>query len=462
MTPTLLPESIVFYLDLSTNILSKKNLLKGIEQFIKDKLNKIPNCSFSCFYFLQENTPFLSEEMSNIKEIKNQINTDWKKREISQSNFENGLFYCLSFLAQKAAQKAGNYRVIVISDSPSQKSSEYAEALMELVETVKNFPTFIDIIRIGGNERYSDDVKLRIISTLTSGGLFYAQNEKEFLSKFVALAKNKTLPDLRVEGGQEIDKDKKLYYENVAKLLTTAEPNLGPCLICGKEICEYCSLPEDKISCPLCGKPYHECCAALYTWKKNIGLKNIFRCVNCGGLIKLDEHRVYEINGEPYPGEEETGGKMLEELEEETWNPEGETPAEITESQSSIEEEKHIEKEETTQQASTTQSSDGIAEEGVIKKGKFKVKRGLFGFQPVGVAADEKEQEEKAKEEKIEELKTKESTMTEEEKAALARKRLAERRKKKKMRNGIRICKVCSHQLKPNERICPNCGSPAF
>ncbi|MHA1777727.1 MAG: hypothetical protein DRO88_08825 [Promethearchaeia archaeon] len=453
MTPKLLPESIVLYLDLSTGILSKKMLQKGIEQFVKDKIKKIPNCTFSCFYFLKDTTPFLSEEFKDFKSIKNQINSDWKNRESSQSNFENGLFYCLSFLAQKAAQKAGNYRVIVITDSPSQKSSEYAEALMELVETVKNFPTFIDIIRVGGKERYSDDVKLRIISTLTSGGLFYAQNDKDFLGKFVALAKNKILPDLRAEGGQEIDPEKKLYYENVAKMLQPAEANVGPCLICGKDLCEYCTLPEDKLVCPLCNQPYHECCAALYTWKKNIGLKHIFRCVNCEGLVKMNERRVYEINGEPYPGDESPHLEETAELEgEETWNPETDmTTSSEAEEPAKIEEEKS--KEESVKVPETSSNGE------VKQIGKVKVKRGLFGFQPIGMADDE---EESNKPESTTAEKEQEPKMTEEEKLALARKKLAERRKKKKVKNGIRICKVCSHHLKPDERICPKCGSPAF
>lgn len=457
MTPNLLPESIVFYLDLATDILSKKILQKGLDQFVKDKLQKIPNCTFSCFYFLKETTPFLSDEFTNIKDIKNQISSDWKNRELSESNFENGLFYCLSFLAQKAAQKAGNYRVIVITDTPSQKSSEYAEALMELVETVKNFPTFIDIIRVGGKERYSDDVKLRIISTLTSGGLFYAQNDKDFLSKFVALAKNKVLPDLRVEGGQEIDKEKKLYYENVAKMLKPAEGKVGTCLICGKDLCEYCTLPEDKLVCPLCNQPYHECCAALYTWKKNIGLKHIFRCVNCEGLIKMDEKRVYEINGEPFPGEEQPPIEETLEMEgEETWNPETDSTESTESSESEVETTKLPKEEEKTSKIS---ESDKDSSGEVKQIGKVKVKRGLFGFQPVGVAKDEGESEETESGSDSE----KEEKMSEEEKLSLARKKLAERRMKKKRRdNGVLICKVCSRPLKPNQRICPHCGSPAF
>ncbi len=452
MSKNNLPESIVFYLDLFSEVLPKKNLLKGIDLFVKDKLHKIPKSTFSCFYFLKDNVPFLSEEMTETKVIKNQINKDWKNREASQSNFENGLFYCLSFLAQKAAQKAGNYRVIVITDTPSQKSSEYAEALMELVETVKNFPTFIDIIRVGKKERYSDDVKLRIISTLTSGGLFYAQDDKDFRGKFLALAKNKVLPNLRIDGGQEIEPDKKIYYENVAKQLVAAKSGSESCIVCGKDLCEYCNQPDDKLECPICGKGYHECCGALYAWKKNIGLKNIFRCISCGGLVKLDERAVYEINGETFPGDEvEMTPEALEEemQEEETWSP-GESEAD-----------------ETTEEAPETKPEEKVSSEAnnndKKQNGKFKVRMGLFGPTPVGL---NKEGDDAGTEDEalatVSAPASEEKTLSKEEKAAMARKRLAERRKSRKSSTGIRLCRVCSKRLKPNERICPNCGSPAF
>ena len=46
------------------------------------------------------------------------------------------------------------------------------------------------------------------------------------------------------------------------------------------------------------GKQFHECCAAMYSWKKNIGFKHIFRCPKCHTLLKLDEEVVYKLNGE--------------------------------------------------------------------------------------------------------------------------------------------------------------------
>jgi len=425
------PESIVFYLDLTTDILSKKDIVKSIQTFLDEKIKKNPKTSFSIFQFTEGNEPILSDEMTDIKELVHNIGEGWKNREQTQSNFENGLFYCLSFLASKAAISLGSFRVICITDSPSKKGSEYAEALMALVETVRTFPTFIDIIRIGKEDMYPDDVKLRIVSTLTSGGLFYVSNAKEFKITFVGLAKNKTLPDLREEGGQEIEKDKKSYYENISKTLVETEDPTKRCILCSKKSCDYCSDEKDIWKCPQCGNNYHECCAALYSWKFNIGLKHIFRCVECGAITKLEEALVYQINGMIPPGEEE----IKEEIVEEVWSPEPETPP----VEEKIESVKEVPKQ---------------AEE---NPKQVQVKHGLFG-KPI----PRKRTPEKVTTEKKEEIEEKSKSLSATEKAASARRNLAHRKRQSTKDGTIRICKVCSSRIKPGARSCPNCGSPSY
>jgi len=102
-------ETIVFYLDLASKkaILSKKDLAKSISSFLTEKLIKNPKTVFSIFYYKDDSTPFLSEEMQDIKELTDIIQNDWKNRKVIESNFENGLFYCLSFLAGKAVEGEG-------------------------------------------------------------------------------------------------------------------------------------------------------------------------------------------------------------------------------------------------------------------------------------------------------------------------------------------------------------------
>lgn len=441
--PSKIPEIIIFYIDLESKLIKPKKIFKILENFIEEKKEKIPNSTFSTFFYKQGDVPFLSEETQDSKTLVQQLKDDWKLRETSKSYFENGLFYCLSFLAEKASKKAGNFRIIVLSDTPSNKSSEYAEALMGLVETVRNFPTFIDIIRIGESKLYPDDVKLRIISTITSGGLFYVEDVKEFKSTFVGLAKNKTLPDLH-EGGQIIDEDKKQYYENIAKPLESAKMTKdSQCVICEKKICKYCEDEKDLMKCPACGEIYHSCCAGLYTWKYNIGLKHVFRCLNCQSLIRMKEDFVYEMNGETPPSAKKTLSKEeLEEStkEEETWSPEKE----------------EVEKEEEEQEE--PKAKEGGEEPDNPSEDDTTVKMGLFGPMRVKKKSDKPKKEESKPTQTTKKPVNQQRVSKNQGASSLASRRRGGR--VRKSRGGSKICPICSKPIKPGQKTCPNCGSP--
>ena len=456
-------ESVIIYLDLSSKkaILSKRDLEKSISNFLTEKLNKNPKTVFSIFYYKEDNSPFLSEEMQDIKELTTVIQNEWKNRQVAESNFENGLFYCLSFLAGKAVEAEGTYRVICISDLPSKKSAEYAEALMDLVEVVRTFPTFIDIIRVGKEDMYPDDVKLRIVSTLTSGGLFYVSDPKDFKVTFMGLAKNKILPDLREEGGQEIDEDKKKYYENLAKeLVELEESDIKICMLCSKEVCDFCNDPVDLLKkCPKCNKSFHECCGALFSWKFNIGLKHIFRCPECGIILKMDETLVHEINGEPLEEKILTQEELEEVVKEETWSPEEIEEPEIEKDKLAIEYERVTGEESYSKGKETKEFNKWKNERDKVKKEMDELDEkqakkmayrpmGYFGAKPIEKKTKKPEKVEKPK--KIEE------------KTPPAGSALARRRAQKRD-NGASInilCSVCGTRIRPKEKFCAKCGSP--
>ncbi len=432
------PEWIIFYLDLASKTLSKKDILKALTIFAQEKVKKNTSVTYSAFYFKDNEAPDLSPEDADMSKILRQIELDWKHRESRESRFENGLFYCLSFLAEKAIQSEGTFRIIVISDIPSSKSSDYTEALMNLVETVRSFPTFIDIIRIGKSDFYGDEVKLRIISTITAGGLFYNSNSKEFKKTLEGLVKNKALPDLMVGGGQAIEKDQRMYYDNIAKeLIDPTSHEAVSCHICQKEICDYCNAPEDLIKvCPKCQTGYHECCSALHAWKNNIGLKYIFRCPSCGTMLKLDEDFVHEINGEPL--EKETLSKQeLEETlaTEETWVPE---PEEVQE---------EVKDEVQTFKAEVAPEPEQPVK---INGNGARPSYGLFGPDYSKMKGKKKKPPKTVKP-------LSDDEETKRKKAAEAKLRLQQRRKR---HQDVRVCPVCSNAVKPGQRVCTKCGQP--
>ncbi|MHA1870312.1 MAG: PHD finger domain-containing protein, partial [Promethearchaeota archaeon] len=244
----------------------------------------------------------------------------WKFRE-EESILENGLFYCLSALTEKEIKNDYINRVIVISDSPSNKSPEYQQALDDLISNIKNLPIFIDIIRIGKQRFYKDDVKLNIITSSTNGTLMYVENIKELNKKLDDLLKNKEIMKLRAHNKIITDKETELFYANLAVDLITPEPGeRGNCYFCGREEAddlqtEYTML----LKCYNCGTYFHEGHLAKYALDHNLGAIYIFRCPNCGALLKLEKERVYEING-ILPKEFEGEGA---ELVDEAMTPEG-------------------------------------------------------------------------------------------------------------------------------------------
>jgi hypothetical protein len=317
-------ENVVFFLDVHSKYLSKGDIVKNVRYFIDEK-SKLPNTQsiFSAFLFTEGNTPVFHAEKSG-KELGKLIEKDWNLREKKESSFENGLFYCLSYLAEKAVANPGTFRIVVITDLPSNKNSEYTDALMTLTETVRMFPTFIDIIRIGQERFYKDDVKLRVITTICSGTVSYIQSAKKLQSTLMGLVKNKTLPEIIVGQSQVIDPHQKKYYENLSKsLIPLAAGEKGVCQLCKLATCAYCNDEADILmKCPKCNTTYHECCSALYSWRTNIGLKHIFRCVTCGVLLCLDEAKTYRINGQPMPGQEPDEAEASQvDSSEETWTP---------------------------------------------------------------------------------------------------------------------------------------------
>jgi len=375
MKPTkIIREKIIIYLDLSSKVIAKKNMLKNIELFVKAKFELNPHHDFSIFYFKEGGEPKIHDGLTTTKSIKKVIEYAYKERTHSANYFENGLFFCLSGIASSFLAQAITFRIVVFSDLPSEKNSQYMEALMNLVETVRTFPTFIDIIRIGNERLYSDDVKLRIITTLTNGGLFYVDSAKSLKDALACLVHNKVLPDLRPEGGQAISKQHELYYSDLSLKLSLPplhQKGQLKCHLCEDNLCQYCNDENDILkTCPSCGIGLHECCSSLYSWNYNIGLKNIFRCPGCGSLIKLNEKIVYRVNGTKLLDEEES--KMEENLDEaidseDVWSPK---------SKPDIEESQKLEE-------NITQRADSMQREGQeIDNTKTETRMGLFGPRP--------------------------------------------------------------------------------
>ena len=206
-------EDVYFYLDLTKDLLKKKEIVKAIKYYIEEK-NKINIRShYSLLIFQEEGNPIFITDKKDAGIITNSIEENWRLRPKKQSFFENGLFYIFSYIAETVRKKSKFSRIIVITDTPSDLSEDYQEALFSLVSKIKNFPTFIDVIRIseGDTRFFSDDVKLNLLSSETKGGIFYIKDKKEFTDNIRKLVKTKQFTSTFVDQPDRISISKEDY-----------------------------------------------------------------------------------------------------------------------------------------------------------------------------------------------------------------------------------------------------------
>lgn len=308
-------EEFIFYIDLISEFLKKKPLLKAISNFIKEKDKFNALVSYGIVLFQKDENPVNNYDLKDTDIILKTIDDAWETREDEHSYLENGLYEILAYIFRKSREVRKNYRVIIISDSPSKLSEDYYNALYDLLIKAKKFSAFIDIIRVGDEKFYEDDVKLKVISSETHGGTFYCPNEKHLQNVLGSLIQNKKeFKVIKSEETEQILGQDKIFYERLAVDLISLSPeDQEICDICEQELCPICEAHSDEIhKCYNCNAKFHGCCAAKYSLAKNIGFNHIFRCLQCETLLKLDEEFVNMIYEEDL--EEELPEIDLEEL----------------------------------------------------------------------------------------------------------------------------------------------------
>ena len=415
-------EEFIFYIDLTKDFIRKKNLIKSISSFAKerDKLNSLS--SYGLIMFQQEENLLYSYNRKDTESILEIINDKWDDRNLNNSFLENGLFELLAYIFKRSQEERKNYRIIVLSDTPSGLPETYHHTLYDLLLKAKNFNTFIDIIRIGENKFYDDDVKLKVITSETQGGVFYCSDPKVFPNILNSLVQSKTEFSLvKTEEDRTCLENDKLFYERLAvDLISLDTQDKEVCDICEQELCPICGAHSDEIhKCFNCDAKYHSCCAAKYALTNNIGIKHLFRCVKCDTLLKLDEDFVEMI----YIEENEES----EEEQELDYEEDGSYPLENEEELIS----------------SKSEMEEGLEEEYVTKK----IKIGGFFGQEIEISKL------KNKNDAIETsfISTREDKTDEKEPISITS-------LKPPKKKSIKLCKICGTTLR-NTNLCPTCGA---
>jgi hypothetical protein len=307
-------EEFIFYIDLTTNFLKKKSVMKAISSFMKEKEKFNALSSYGLVIFQNDDNPISEYDIKDSEVVLTALNNAWESREVNQSFLENGLYEILAYIFRKSRDNRKNYRIIIISDAPSKLEEDYYNALYDLLIKAKKFSAFIDIIRVGEEKFYEDDVKLKVISSETYGGMFYCQDEKLLQNILGSLVQTKKeFKVLNTEDQDQVLKEDKVFYERLAvDLISLSADDEEICSICEQELCPICEVHSDEIhKCFNCNTKFHSCCAAKYSLARNIGFKHLFRCPQCQTLLKIDEDYVNLVYEEGL--EEDITGTEIEE-----------------------------------------------------------------------------------------------------------------------------------------------------
>jgi len=320
-------EDIFFYLDLTKEILKKKEVIKAIKYYISERNKTNIKGHYGLLIFQEEGNPIFITDKKDSDIIENAIEENWKTRPKKQSFFENGLFYIFSYIAETVRKKSRHNRIIVITDTPSDLSEDYTEALFDLVSKIKGIPTFIDIIRVSEKEErfFRDDVKLNILATDTKGGMFYLSEKKDFFTIIKSFTKSKEIVNLFDKHSDkfQIKKEDYDFYTRLAKNLLPSHPDdVGlKCHLCQEEICPCCTDINDTLQiCENCKSAFHNCCVTNYTIQNNIGIPHLFRCPKCQILLKINQDEIvapYEETTdsvEDYIEKEEEAAELVQKL----------------------------------------------------------------------------------------------------------------------------------------------------
>ena len=442
-------EEFIFFIDVIKDFLKKKSLLKAIGSFIKEKEKFNTLTSYGLIIFQKDDNPVSVYDLKDSESVLDNINRAWETREVDKSYLENGLYEILAYIFRKSRKTRKDYRIIIISDTPSKLSEDYYNALYDLLIKAKKFTAFIDIIRVGKEKFYEDDVKLKVIASESQGGVFYCQDEKLLLNILGSLVQNKKeFNVLKAEDVDQILKEDKVFYERLAvDLISLSSNDQEVCTICEQELCPICEAYSDEIhKCFNCDAKFHNCCAAKYSLARNIGFKHIFRCPQCETLLKLDEefvNMVYEEDLEEELPEELPEIELREKITEHSVEQfaQEEIHEEIIEQPEISEEIK--EQEEVIEQTEQVQSEIPSPPPSTEPVKKVKV-GGFFG----------KEIEIKIKRDAPIKSKTPDIIKEIEEPVSITNLRPP----RKRASRTIKLCKVCGATLQ-NTTECPSCGA---
>ncbi len=290
-------EDTLIFSALTPDITKMSNFYDALEDYFKKKKESDQSDRFNIILF-QEDGPNYLEDFTLYPET---ILLALKSLEpmLVRGNVAGGIFVAMTFIIDVFKRiPAKCFRLIMLTDSGSLRiPDQYIPVLENLIDQVKDFPFFIDVIRINIDDP-REDLKLMKLSRRCNGDIHELNDVRGLGDILDVLALKKEIPNaLLREKDQELPEELQPFYENLAE---------EPSEVKGEATCAVCFKKDSKglVKCEKCGTIVHKKCWSQWAKSSNIGIFNVFRCHNCYNLIKLNKEYVFAIRTGEIPPEE--------------------------------------------------------------------------------------------------------------------------------------------------------------
>jgi hypothetical protein len=216
------------------------------------------------------------------------------KPNLATPNLTGGIFVGLTNIIETFKLVGSKcFRMIVLMDQgTSLKNSTFI--LQSILDQVRDFPFFIDFVRVNTSEVPQEDLELIKFAAKNNGAVYFTKNRSEIPKVIDTLLKKK---EVHGDGDKiPIPPEKEPFFDNLGADLWIADAEGWEVKACG--ICR--SLERDKVMCPQCRAVAHSDCLAQWAKMSNIGMPNIFRCMSCFRLLRLPKDFVLEVQSGEY------------------------------------------------------------------------------------------------------------------------------------------------------------------
>ncbi|MHA1293490.1 MAG: hypothetical protein ACTSQJ_12600, partial [Promethearchaeota archaeon] len=218
-----------------------------------------------------------------------------------KANVAGGIFVAITFIIdvfKKISQKC--FRLIALTDEGSLRIPDhYVPVLENLIDKVRDFPFYIDIIRLNIDDP-REDLKLMKLARRCNGDIHEINDIRSLSAILEVLAiKREIHTGSMIDDDIDLDitEEDQLFFENLAD---------EPIEVKNEETCSVCFQKSNKglVKCPACETIAHKSCWSQWAKSAHIGILHLFRCHNCYNLIKLEPEYVAAVQMGKVPSEE--------------------------------------------------------------------------------------------------------------------------------------------------------------